>query len=91
MRADLGQVAPAEELYRRAILLDSQCTEAWVGLARLRKQTREDRVWLTEAQLIVRSGLPPKKELLLRYALGKAMDDMGEYIGHSPTTGVPTS
>ncbi len=79
LRADMGQVAPAEELYRRAILLDTQCTEAWVGLARLRKQTREDRVWLTEAQLIVRSGLPPKKELLLRYALGKAMDDMDEY------------
>lgn len=79
LRADQGQVAPAEELYRRAILLDAQCAEAWVGLARLRQQTREDRVWLTEAQLIARSGLLPKKELLLRYAVGKAMDDIGEY------------
>jgi tetratricopeptide (TPR) repeat protein len=79
LRADQGQIAPAEELYRRAILLDAKCTEAWVGLARLRKQSRDDRVWLTEAQLIVRSGLPPRKELLMRYAVGKAMDDIGEY------------
>ena len=79
LRADQGQITPAEKLYRRAIELDAQCAEAWVGLARLRKQTRDDANWLTEAQRVARSGLPIKKELLLRYAVGKALDDVGNH------------
>jgi len=79
LRADHGQLGHAEELFRHAILLDPECAEAWVGLSRLRRVTRGDAHWLTDALRIVDSGLPPRKELLLRYAVGKALDDCGEY------------
>ena len=79
LRADHGQLGHAEELFRHALLLDPQCTEAWLGLSRVRKITRDDAHWLVDALRIADSGLPPRKEVLMRYAVGKALDDCGEY------------
>jgi tetratricopeptide (TPR) repeat protein len=79
LRADQGQLAAAEELYRRAIALDPHCAEAWLGLSRLPNATADAPAWLGDAERIADSNLPPRKELLMRYALGKALDDCGQF------------
>ena len=78
-RADQGHFAEAEALFRRAISAEPQSPEAWAGIARLRKMTLEDAAWLTAAQRIAQQGLPPRKEALLRYAIGKYFDDVRDY------------
>jgi tetratricopeptide (TPR) repeat protein len=77
--ADQGQFAEAEALFRRAIAVDADLPEAWAGIAQLRKMTPEDRPWLTEALRVAGGNLPPKKEILLRYAIGKYFDDLQDF------------
>jgi tetratricopeptide (TPR) repeat protein len=79
LRADTGRFAAAEELYKRAILIDPQAAEAWAGLARLRRMTDADGAWLAAAQDLAGRGLPPHRELLLRYAIGKYFDDVKDF------------
>jgi tetratricopeptide (TPR) repeat protein len=77
--ADQGQFAEAETLYRRALAITPDCPEAWAGLGRLRRMTPADAVWLETVQQLVAQPLPPSQESLLRYAIGKYLDDLGEY------------
>jgi tetratricopeptide (TPR) repeat protein len=79
LRADTGRFAAAEELYKRAISIDPQAAEAWAGLARLRRMTDADGAWLVAAQDLAGRGLPPHRELLLRYAIGKYFDDVKDF------------
>src|SRR5215469_9523510 len=79
LRADAGRFAEAEELFRRATALDPASAEAWAGLARLRRMTPADEAWLTATQRLVEQGMPPQRELLLRYAIGKYFDDVGDF------------
>jgi tetratricopeptide (TPR) repeat protein len=78
-QADLGRFQQAEALYRRATALEPEGPEAWAGLARLRPMTPADAGWLAEAQRIADSGLPPRREVPLRYAIGKYFDDTQGY------------
>ncbi len=77
--ADLGDFAGAERLLRQVIEIDANSPEAWAGLSRLRKMTRQDSGWLAEAQRIARLPLPPRRQALVRYALGKYFDDTAEF------------
>jgi tetratricopeptide (TPR) repeat protein len=79
LRADTGRFAAAEELYKRAISIDAESAEAWAGLARLRRMTDADGAWLAAAQHLAGRGLPPHRELLLRYAIGKYFDDVKDF------------
>jgi tetratricopeptide (TPR) repeat protein len=79
LNADQGRFAEAEELFRRAIAIDPNTAEAWVGISRLRKMTVGDAAWAAEAQRIAGRALPPRKEVLLRYALGKYFDDRNDF------------
>jgi tetratricopeptide (TPR) repeat protein len=79
LRADTGRFAAAEELYKRAISIDPESAEAWAGLARLRRMTDADGAWLAAAQDLAGRGLPPHRELLLRYAIGKYFDDAKDF------------
>ena len=81
LRADAGQFAEAEELFCRALRLDPASPEAWAGLARVRRMTPADREWLAAMQRLVEQGMPPQRELLLRYAIGKHLDDLGDFSG----------
>lgn len=83
--AGRGRFDAAEELAKRAIALEPDMPEAWAGLARWRKMSAADAEWLAAAQRIV--GLPwaPRREVHLRYALGKYFDDLRDYeqaFGH---------
>jgi tetratricopeptide (TPR) repeat protein len=79
MKADQGQFTEAEQLFRRAIAIEPQTPEAWVGISRLRTMTADDATWAAQAQAIAAQQLPPRKEVLLRYALGKYFDDVREF------------
>ena len=79
LRADTGRFADAEELYRRAVSIDPESVEAWAGLARLRRMTDADGEWLAAAQRLAGRGLPPQRELRLRYAIGKYFDDVRDF------------
>jgi tetratricopeptide (TPR) repeat protein len=77
--ADKGQFTQAEQLFRRAIAVAPQSPEAWAGIAHLRKMTASDAPWLAAVQGIAATHLPPRKEILLRYALGKYFDDVQDF------------
>jgi tetratricopeptide (TPR) repeat protein len=77
--ADKGQFAEAEELFKRAISFEPESPEAWAAIVRLRKMTRDDAAWLAQAERIAERPLPPRKEVHLRYAMGKYFDDVAEF------------
>jgi tetratricopeptide (TPR) repeat protein len=74
-----GRFDEAEKWLKRAIAIEPDMPEAWAGLARLRKMKVTDTDWLTQAQRIAGQRLSPRREVPLRYALGKYFDDVGEY------------
>jgi tetratricopeptide (TPR) repeat protein len=79
IRADQGDFGEAEALFRRAVTLDPDLAEGWAGLAQLRKMTPDDAEWRDAALRLASRNLSPRKEGLLRYALGKFFDDVGEF------------
>jgi tetratricopeptide (TPR) repeat protein len=78
LRSDRGQFAEARTLLERVIAIDPNCAEAWSGLAGLRRMSREDANWLAGAMGTVKRALP-RDEIPLRFAIGKYLDDAGEY------------
>jgi len=79
LRADAGRFLDAEELFGRALALDRTSPEAWAGLTRVRRMTPADGAWLAAMQGLVEEGMPPQRELLVRYAMGKHCDDLGDF------------
>ncbi len=77
--SDQGRFDEAEQLLRRAIGIAPDMAAAWAGLAGLRKMTPADRPWLDAARALVAKGLPPRQEAHLQFAIGKYLDDTGEY------------
>lgn len=77
--AGRGQFATAEELLRRAIGIEPDMPEAWAGFARWKKMGSVDAGWLDSVQRIVEQPLAPRREVHLRYALGKYFDDVGDH------------
>ncbi len=78
-RADQGQFAEAEELFKRAIAVDPESPEAWAGIPRLRKMSPDDEPWLAQALRVAAQELPPRREVPLRYAIGKYFDDVKDF------------
>jgi tetratricopeptide (TPR) repeat protein len=77
--ADRGEFSEAEALFKRATSMQPNLTEAWVGIARLRKMTRDDAPWLAEAQRIAGQPLRPREAISLHYAIGKYFDDVQDF------------
>ncbi|HLZ99043.1 MAG TPA: sulfotransferase [Steroidobacteraceae bacterium] len=79
IQAGKGLFAEAEALMKRAIDIEQDMPEAWAGLVRWRKMAQGDAAWLARAQRIVGQRLPARREVHLRYALGKYFDDVKDY------------
>ncbi len=77
----VGRRDEAVEAYRRAVALAPGLGDAYWSLANLKVATltREDEAAM--ARQIRRADLGPDDRLHLRYALGKALEDRGEYAG----------
>jgi tetratricopeptide (TPR) repeat protein len=85
LEAGRGEFAAAERLIERAIGIDPDMPEAWAALGRWRRGSQEDDAWRRQAERLVAGALPPRREVRLRYALGKYFDDIREYdqaFGH---------
>jgi tetratricopeptide (TPR) repeat protein len=78
-QAGKGLFAEAEAALQGAIAIEPEMPEAWSGLVRWRKMTHGDSAWLDQVQRIVSRPLPPRREVPLRYALGKYFDDVKDY------------
>jgi tetratricopeptide (TPR) repeat protein len=79
LQTDDGQFAAAEEALKAAVRVDPGCLEAWAGMVHLRKMTARDQDWLTHAQRIAEGQLSPRREVYLRYAIGKYFDDVRDF------------
>jgi tetratricopeptide (TPR) repeat protein len=79
LRADAGRFAQAEELHRRIISVDENALDSWAALAGMRRMTAADGEWLSAAQRLLAAPLPARRELPLRYAVGKYFDDLGDF------------
>jgi tetratricopeptide (TPR) repeat protein len=77
--ADRGQFAEAEDLFNRALSIEPESPEACAGIVRLRKMTPGDAAWLARAQRIAGQPLPARREVPLRYAIGKYFDDVKDF------------
>lgn len=79
VHAGRGQFDKTEELLKRALSMEPNMPEAWAALVRSRKMSVADAGWLAAARSIAGQRLPARREVHLRYALGKYFDDVGEY------------
>jgi tetratricopeptide (TPR) repeat protein len=79
LQADNGKFAAAEELFTRAAAIDPDLPEARAGIAHLRRLTRNDAAWAAQAQRIAGQRLPPRREVYLRFAIGKYFDDVKDF------------
>jgi tetratricopeptide (TPR) repeat protein len=79
LRADTGHFSEAEELHRRILLMDGNAFESLAALSQLRRMTEADAEWLAAAEQCIAAPLPPRRELTLRYAMGKYFDDTRDF------------
>jgi tetratricopeptide (TPR) repeat protein len=79
IQAARGRFDEAQRTLQAAICIEPDMPEAWSALARLRTMTAADAPWLDQAQRIAAQPLPARREVPLRYALGKYFDDVGDY------------
>ncbi len=77
--ADQGEFAEAENSFRRAVSIQPDLAEAWAAIAGLRKMTIADAGWLAEAERMSAQRLAPRRQIDLRYAIGKYFDDIGDF------------
>jgi tetratricopeptide (TPR) repeat protein len=79
LSADSGEFAEAERFFKQAISIEPGVPEAWAGLAGLRSMTDGDADWLKHARAIAARPLPPRKQAVLEFAIGKYLDDLREF------------
>ena len=78
--ADRGEFEQAEQRLRDAIAIEPDSPQAWAGLAHLRTMRDGDSPWLEQAlRIAAKDNLAPRMEILLRYAIGKCLDDLKQY------------
>ncbi|HWZ61600.1 MAG TPA: sulfotransferase [Steroidobacteraceae bacterium] len=74
-----GRFPEAEATYRRALEIDPKTSSAHAALVYVRKMTAADVAWVRRAEELVRAGLTALDEAMLRFAIGKYYDDVGDF------------
>lgn len=75
---ELGRLGEAREAYREAIRLDPTVTGSYVNLADSKRFAHGD-ADLAAMEDLLETRLSPKDRMQLRFALGKAYTDLGDY------------
>ena len=75
----LGRLETAEDACNRAIALDPRQYPCYLLRAELRERTAADHHLEQLLRELTRPGLPDAGQVLLGYALGKELDDLGRY------------
>jgi tetratricopeptide (TPR) repeat protein len=76
---DRGEFEIAEKLYREVFARDSNSADAWSNIVATRRMTPEDGPWFTQAEELTARPRLPRELARLRFAMGKYLDDIGEY------------
>jgi tetratricopeptide (TPR) repeat protein len=74
-----GRFEETESFINRALKLDPKLPGAWAAINSIRRSTTADRAWLKGAEEIASSGISVWQEAELRFAIGKYLDDVGDY------------
>ena len=75
-----GRRAEAETLFERAAQIDANAPAPWAAMASLRQMTSADADWLKRGEEIAaRGALAPRDEAIVRFAIGKYYDDVGNF------------
>ncbi|MET0360606.1 MAG: sulfotransferase [Sphingobium sp.] len=77
----LGLEEEAERAYDQVIGAAPDHAEAYLNRSLLRRQTAEDNHISQLSSALETEGLPWQREVYLRYALGKELEDLGDYDG----------
>lgn len=78
--ADTGRLDEAAASYERAAGLDRNLAVAWYGYALNRRFSPADLPLIARIRACLdRKNLPPDHRMALHFALGKALDDVGDY------------
>lgn len=77
--ASEGRLEEATTLYTRVLEIDRKTASGWAGVAHLRKMTPGDTEWLKGAEEAAASGLSPVDEAMIRNAIGKYYNDVGDF------------
>ena len=79
MAMDLGDMTRAQECFARALSLQPDSAQALFNVVRTRRNTDAHRAQLEHLdQMAAQSSRPPEDRIALRFALGKAFDDLRE-------------
>jgi Flp pilus assembly protein TadD len=79
LAVDRGDFEAAEGLYRDAFAQDSNSAAAWAGIVATRRMGEADAAWIAQAEELAARPRRPREEVSLRFAMGKYLDDLGEY------------
>jgi tetratricopeptide (TPR) repeat protein len=79
LSADSGDFLEAQSFFKQAIAIEPDMAEAWAGLANLRVMTADDVDWLMQARAIAKRPMPPRKQAVLEFAIGKYFDDVRDF------------
>lgn len=76
----LGRFREADDHFLKAIELDPTLASAYLGITKAKQFGPSDRLFVTNLEALIADDSRSQEELRsLRYALGKAFDDLGEY------------
>lgn len=74
-----GRFEEAETTFKRVLDIDPKMPAAWASLAGIRKMTDADGEWFKSMEKIATSDVHPLHEANLRFAMGKYLDDVGNF------------
>lgn len=81
-RQSIGQFQAARDDFQRSIEIEPSQGFAYYGLVSSARVTEDDRPLLAKIEQVIQTGrVAPSEAAYLHFALGKALDNLGDYAG----------